>query len=225
MYPLLRDVVRVNDDAVKKVVEEYVKSAILTFWGDIVVIPRGGVNASPSMVSSFDFCPLKAWVEHRYGVMITKTAWLHRIAFGELAHAQYQDYLRSTLGKTVISEMKIEDDDVVGKPDVVVYNDDDTIDVLELKTGKPHPAHRIQVLTYVGLLNEEVNDAELIYMNMREQVNVTQSDVIDAIRRVKQVKIMLSAQSPPQRNCGDCPLRGVCKKIHETPIIRSMMPR
>ncbi len=60
MYPLLRDVVRVNDDAVKKVVEEYVKSAILTFWGgDIVVIPRGGVNASPSMVSSFDFCPLK----------------------------------------------------------------------------------------------------------------------------------------------------------------------
>ena len=217
MYPLLRDVVRVSDASIKEV--------ILFFSDDIVVIPRQSINASPSMVSSYDFCPYKAWIEHRYGIMITRLDWIRRIAFGEVAHRQYQDYLKSTLGKTVISEMKIEDDDVVGKPDIVVYNDDDTIDILELKTGKPHSTHEIQVLTYIGLLNERVNDAEIIYTNSRAQVNASPERISNAIRQVKQVKSILSSTTPPQKDCGDCPLRGVCKAIYESPIIRSMLPR
>ncbi|MFP3044876.1 MAG: CRISPR-associated protein Cas4 [Thermocladium sp.] len=225
VYPLLRDVVRVSDSSIKEVMDEYVKSVILFFSDNIVVIPRQSINASPSMVSSYDFCPYKAWIEHRYGIMITRLDWIRRIAFGEIAHKQYQDYLKSTLGKTVISEMKIEDDDVVGKPDIVVYNDDDTIDILELKTGKPHSAHEIQVLTYVGLLDERVNDAEIIYMNSRTQVNASPERISNAIKQVKQVKNMLSSATPPQKDCGNCPLKGICKIIYESPIIRGMLPR
>lgn len=132
------------------------------------------------------------FINVKYGVKLYREEDLYRILYGLLVHEAYEGILRLTM-EEVNAEVKVYDPElgVVGVADLVV-NDA----VIEIKSGKLSPRHRLQLTAYMKALNKQ--RGFLVYQDSVFEI-VINSDVVkelrDAVNRLRQLREELSLLS------------------------------
>jgi sulfur transfer complex TusBCD TusB component (DsrH family) len=132
------------------------------------------------------------FIHTKYGVKLYREEDLYRILYGLLVHEAYEGILRLTM-EEVEAEVKVYDLElrVVGVADLVV-NDA----VIEIKSGKSSPRHRLQLTAYMKALNKQ--RGFLVYQDSVFEI-VINSDVLkelrDAVNRLRQLREELSLLS------------------------------
>lgn len=160
---------------------------------------------SPSVINDYEFCPRLLWVQYKLGLKLLTAKSLVALTRGRLLHERYERAVASY--ENVITEYKVEINDLVGVVDFVIKRGGEQIPV-EIKTGiASREAHKTQLRIYIALLK-----ARRGYLVYRDKVEVVEGDS-SALEELRKIKEVLLKTSPPSATCRECKFKPICNNL------------
>lgn len=160
---------------------------------------------TPSMINDYEYCPRLLWLQAKLGKKLLTRRSLVALVKGRLLHERYERAL--SIKEDVITEYKIEVDDMVGVVDLVFKRGRSLIPV-EIKSGMiSRESHVKQLQIYIELLRSSFG--YLVYRNKVERVEYREN----AVSILEDIRSVLESQTPPPikgDSCKSCPFRFIC---------------